>query len=264
VAGTQFGRRDLIKGAAAFSGTALLGLGGSGCGAAALVAAGPFLEQVAVAVVAGLILDHADEAVGVLASAYDQLQRFDESKATQTIVAVSPIIEDVAEIRGLVAGNFVVNEKAHSRAVHVQGSGSIELPSVVTLGLALFAKRRIEVATAGLDQPSADEARGMVAAQLRNELQVNILSVVSGEDSLGTKVLYRAITADDRNLEIEWEPTESYTEQSRLTIRRGYVLRGKDPVWEEDSTVEIGIPYYKLWGPVGSTSEEVLQNLPDT
>jgi hypothetical protein len=237
------------------------GLSLTSCGGAGIAAAGPFLKILGTAVVQGFGMKIGDALASDmpewLRAGFDHLQGLTAEGVNQAVLAVAPELADASQIRGLVAGNFVIDQKVHSQAVHDNNGQPVNLPSVMTLGLALLAKQKAEQLVALDPTISSDVA----LALMRAELQLNVAGVADGEDSLGSKVRYRAVTVDDRSIEVEWDPTTSNTELSRLSVRRGLVLKGKDPIWEEDSSIEIGIPSYKLWGPIGRSPED---NLSDT
>jgi hypothetical protein len=49
----------------------------------------------------------------------------------------------------------------------------------------------------------------------------------------------------DRNIQIEWDPNERRTEQCRLTIREGVVLKGRRPQWDYEH--DFAIAPYQIW-----------------
>ena len=156
-------------------------------------------------------------------------------------------IEDKTNLRAAVAANFrtsadMADDELRSVAIHLNSEGYIEAPGVVTLGLALMAER--ERPTLAQSNPGADIAT--IQATLRDRFSINVFELIAGSDLLNKYSVHRAITTHGENVEIEWDPTDSATEQCRLTVRRGLVVKGRAPRW--DSSYDINIPSYEVWG----------------
>lgn len=138
--------------------------------------------------------------------------------------------------------------RTDARAVLITNSEPVIVPAAIALGCFLYAQERIQEFLNA--EAVAGENRLAREAELQSWFRANkgvrVYEQISGGESVGEDAVFRALTADDKNYEFEWRPSESLTTQTRLTIREGVVLQGRDPRWEHE--VDVGIPSYKLWG----------------
>jgi hypothetical protein len=56
--------------------------------------------------------------------------------------------------------------------------------------------------------------------------------LVNGFNLLTEFGAYRTVTFHNKNVEIEWDPTDRKTEQCRLTVRQGLIVKGRPADWE--------------------------------
>ena len=231
-------RRTFVKGMAAVGGTAAVG-GLSGCAAAA-VRAGPFLRELGGWIAQGVGFEIGQSAVDAVPdtinSLYTQLID-DEGEPDSDLYGWAPRLLDVSGFRGIVAGTFEDtnpfqrHRPVTSWSIHDNSGDKLRVPSVLSMGLAVLGAHLQDLSIS--------------RAERRHILHVNVWELVSGNESLDKASIYRAVNAEDRNIEVEWIPTRSKTELTQLEVRLGRVLKGDPPRWDE--TAEIGIASQKLW-----------------
>jgi hypothetical protein len=179
-----------------------------------------------------------------------------DDKGEQVGSAVYGYASDVVDktnLRAAVAMNFVRSTKGEddeltSYAVHANADGNIRVPSIVTLGVGYLAATMCDERLAALPKNQRDADRLAVQEQLRQELSINVFELIDGSELLNEFGVYRTVTPYSRNIEIEWDPTESRTEQCRLTVRYGVVMKGRPVAW--DRTIDLNIPTYQIWDEV--------------
>lgn len=133
-----------------------------------------------------------------------------------------------------------------SHSALVNSEEPVLLPSVIALGAAMFAQEELRKRL--LDVAAADRkaAASRIQADLRSNYAIVVWEKIEGDgDSITNRATFRAITRMNRNLEVMWDPTTEKTEQSRIQIREGLVVKGVSPSW--DSTYVRGIPSHLIW-----------------
>lgn len=168
--------------------------------------------------------------------------------ATQFVTATDP----TAELHVAVAANYVDStgfgdEVLSSWAVHNNINGHIKVPAVISFGLGRFAIARKTSLLSTWGQARLPE----IYARVRQEMSVNVFERIDSDEDPGLlteHATYRVITFLDRNIEIEWDPNKSRTEQCRLTIREGVVLKGRRPQWDYEH--DFPIAPYQIWDDV--------------
>lgn len=238
----EISRLTLLRaGAVGASGAILPALGGC----AAAPSAAKFLTMMATklgeafAMTVGTMA--AEEVPAVVAGAFNRLKTAGELHG-QGVYGYAQNLADVTGLRAAVAANFLVDGELRSYSTHINSSENVTAPSVVTFGIAQLA--RVHRLAREKRKPPAQHAA--IQVELRAEFSINVWKLIKGDEDLNKFGVYRAITADNRNIEVEWDPTQSRTEQSRLVVKRGKVIKGMPPRWE-DAQVVLGIPSHHIW-----------------
>lgn len=163
--------------------------------------------------------------------------------ASEFVTATDP----TADLQVAVAANYLdaplfEDEVLSSWAVHNNVDGFIKVPAIISLGLGRFAVARKTALLPTMPLPE-------LYARVRLEMSVNVHERIdSDEEDLGQitqRAVYQVSTFLDRNIQIEWDPNERGTEQCRLTIREGVVLKGRRPRWDYEH--DFAIAPYQIW-----------------
>lgn len=236
-------------------GASLLGLGGlSATSCSAAPAAGRFLLTVASWLGQGFGLKAGEIAAEKLPDAVNaavsELPSDVGNKVGSAVYGFASNVVDRTNLRVAVAANFKRSETAQSEelrsySIHLNSDGYVHAPSVVTLGLAMLAEKKQYQILQGLSAEQQQAQLPTIQAQLRNELSINVYELVNGSDLLNEFGVYRTVTFYNQNVEIEWDPTDSKTEQCRLTVRQGLIIKGRSANW--DLEYDINIPSYQIW-----------------
>jgi|SRR3954470_3834703 hypothetical protein len=237
-------RRTVLRGVS-------IGLVGASAASTASCAAAPlagrFLATVGTKLLEGfgMAIGNAllDQVPAALASIADLLPDDKGDRVGEAMYGVASKVVDRTNLRAAIATNFTksgsLSDELTSYAVHDNADGSICVPSVVTLGVGYLASSLCTERLQGGTQKAA------VQQQLREELSLNVCELIEGSELLNEYGKFRAVTPYARNVEIEWDPTDSATEQCRLTIRYGVVMKGRPDDWER--TIDLNIPTYSVW-----------------
>jgi hypothetical protein len=238
-------RRTVLRGAS-------IGLVGAGAAFTASCAAAPlagrFLVTVGTKLVEGfgMAIGNAlvDQVPAALASIADLLPDDKGERVGEAMYGYASKVVDSTNLRAAIATNFtksgsLSDDELTSYAVHDNADGNICVPSVVTLGVGYLASALCAERLRGGTQKAA------VQQHLREELSLNVCELIDGSELLNEYGKFRAVTPYARNVEIEWDPTDSATEQCRLTIRYGVVMKGRPDDWER--TIDLNIPTYSVW-----------------
>lgn len=256
--GSVLSRRQFLHGSATIGvGTVIGGVAIMGCAAPAAISASPFLATLASGLAAGLGMTWGDE-IGAATTdlvgdaANYLLQRFDHEPIA-TVWASATNWQDVSAVRGMVAGNFSAGDESESWTVYDNLDEYFQVPSVVALAIAELSKRVLnsrlpDVPPGERNDKNSDEKVTRVIRRLRREMVIVEAERIEGSlADLTQASTHRLVMADDQNIEVEWDPTTSRTEQSRLTVRRGRVIKGRDAIWNEQENFDLGIPSHRLW-----------------
>ncbi|HEX2130005.1 MAG TPA: hypothetical protein VHH15_00490 [Actinophytocola sp.] len=241
-------RRTLLRSA----GVAAFGLPATSCLGVAPGAV-TFLRTVGLKLAEGFgMAVGSDIAAGVhdlVSLATEKLPQDKGERIGSTVVAAASKIVDDANFKVAVAANFkqgggLEDEELTSYAVHLNADGEITAPSVVTLGLCLLARESLDATIA--DHKSNGQRPNLPAIHewIRERLSINFCEPIGGSERLDQFGVFRVLTTQRRNIEFEWDPTTSSTEQCRLTIRDGIVMKG---LTEWTTTRNIPIPSHLVW-----------------
>jgi hypothetical protein len=243
------------------TGAGLLALGGTTAASCSVApAAGRFLATVVSKLAEGFGLKAgevaAEQLPDVVTHAIKQLPTDVGERVGSAVYGFASNVIDRTNLRAAVAANFKLSEefeddKLRSYAVHLNANGYITAPAVVTLGLALLAEKERETRLKDLTEKQRQANLPAIHAELRDQLSINVYELVDGSDQLDEFGIYRTVTSYGRNIEVEWDPTDSKTEQCRLTVRRGLVIKGRPATWETQH--DIHIPSQFVWGDFAST-----------
>jgi hypothetical protein len=241
-------RRALLRSA----GVAALGVPASSCAVAA-PSAMTFLRTIGLKLVEGFGMSLGEEiADGVrylVSSAADLLPQDKGEQVGDAVVAAASEIVDDANFKVAVAANFtsgggMSDEQLTSYAVHLNADSEVVAPSVVTLGLTLLARESLDGTLEEHRKSGTQPDYPAVHAEIRERLSINFCELIEGSEQLNQFGVFRVLTTNRRNIEFEWDPTTSRTEQCRLTIRNGVVMKGKVD-W--DHSRDIAIPSHLIW-----------------
>lgn len=242
-------RRTLLRSA----GVAALGVPATSCGGVVAPTAMTFLRTIGLKLVEGFGMaigeDIAEDVLGLISSMTDLLPQDKGDRVGDTVVAAASQIVDDANFKMAVAANFVKgggmsDEELTSYAVHLNADNAVKAPSVVTFGLTLLARESLDGTLEELRKSGREPNYPAIHAEIRERLSINFCELVKGSERLDQFGVFRALTTRRKNIEFEWDPTTSMTEQSRLTIRNGVVMRGKVD-W--DHSRDIAIPSHLIW-----------------
>jgi hypothetical protein len=248
-------RRTVLRAGVAGAIAAGTGAGAGGCAAVApgarrlLTTVLGFLVEGAGLELGGSLVRNAPD---IVRSAAAQLPTDKGEQAGSVYGYASEFVTATGPTAGLhvaVAANYVDSppvgdEVLSSWAVHNNVDGYLTVPAVISLGLGRFAIARKD----SLLSTWGEKHLAEVYARVRQEMSVNVYERVDSDDEPGLiteRAVYRVSTFVDRNIEIEWDPNERRTEQCRLTIREGVVLKGRAPDWAYEH--DFAIAPYQIW-----------------
>ncbi|MFE1286442.1 hypothetical protein [Streptomyces sp. NPDC058751] len=127
----------------------------------------------------------------------------------------------------------------HRCVTNTGATGSIQVPSVIQLGLTELARHlRAKYRHAGHQRHPDVSVMSSVCS----------VHQVSGSDEITEPGTWWCSTGDDKSVEITWTPTTDVGTNSLLTVRRGMFITGRDErMWEEKRALEIAVPFGSVW-----------------
>lgn len=224
-------------------------VGAEGIQALLSTTANSALQAFGLAIGTEIAAEASDLAKQLLGETLAQLSTAIAQQPDALVYGYATNLKAMTPLRTLVSGSFqtTVNnvETWDARVTLRNGDDFVTVPPPLSLGAALFAQRELSASLEAIAADKRAAQKPSIQQALRNEYSIKVWEKISGGDTVGEPATFRAVTTNGRNLEVEWDPTDSRTEQTRVTIREGLVLKGQDPKWS--STLEKGIPSYLLW-----------------
>lgn len=221
----------------------------SGCGGAVNASAAlPYLGKLMGWLAQGFAMEAGRIVAGQIprevGEAYSKLAAVLKGDGMEAVYGFSRVHLAGGRLGALVAGYLLDGDRVNSRAVHDNGGELIYVPTVLSMGLGALGQKMLAASLNHESRPDRETA----AAWVREALTVDTWEMVEGDDEIDKRGRYRALIAGGHNVEVEWDPSKSLTTQTRLTVRRGLLLQGRDPQWYPHDSIDIGIPYRELWG----------------